>query len=598
MKYFIFLYVSLVTLVSVAQPTGQRYQLQRLTAVSTGYHEAAPVISPDGNTLYFFVQNHPQNTYGVEGTQDIWLSKKGTDGSWSAAVHAPSPLNAHHLNQVFNVFQDGTLLVRGGKAKNSSGFSLVGPSGNWRELKVIDFEAMNKGRFYGAAMSADQKHLILYFSEVQGSTKSDLYISHVQGDGSWTRPVKLMPSSAAVPMAKAMSTPADEFGQFIAPDQKTLFFASDRVVPGRQGAIDMYKVTRLDESWNVFSEPVNLGKPLNTSAEDDYFSMDNSGNVFTARSLNKGGGGNLDIFVLVPKNISILLEGDVFDASNRQPLTLPIEVMVEVMVKDHPVLKVKSDGTGKFSTKVAEGTQYSVTVSAEGYEPFAQNFPMPRMNGDSTLHVEVLMKPIRKPMVVMGTVTDAKTGAVLDPKMKIQLKSTTSIFDPVVSGGAYRQEVSSKGVYMFTVGLSGYLNLTDSIEYRDEQVTPVVKDLKLTPIEVGAVVRLRNIYFDYDRTTLKRESFVELEKVVAFLKENPSVEIEIQGHTDSNGSDSYNLNLSQGRSQSVVDYLISKGIVRTRLSAKGFGETKPIDTNETDGGRANNRRVEFTVTKK
>jgi len=272
--------------------------------------------------------------------------------------------------------------------------------------------------------------------------------------------------------------------------------------------------------------------------------------------------------------------------------------MVEVMVKDHPVLKVKSDGTGKFSTKVAEGTQYSVTVSAEGYEPFAQNFPMPRMNGDSTLHVEVLMKPIRKPMVVMGTVTDAKTGAVLDPKMKIQLKSTTSIFDPVVSGGAYRQEVSSKGVYMFTVGLSGYLNLTDSIEYRDEQVTPVVKDLKLTPIEVGAVVRLRNIYFDYDRTTLKRESFVELEKVVAFLKENPSVEIEIQGHTDSNGSDSYNLNLSQGRSQSVVDYLISKGIVRTRLSAKGFGETKPIDTNETDGGRANNRRVEFTVTKK
>jgi outer membrane protein OmpA-like peptidoglycan-associated protein len=97
---------------------------------------------------------------------------------------------------------------------------------------------------------------------------------------------------------------------------------------------------------------------------------------------------------------------------------------------------------------------------------------------------------------------------------------------------------------------------------------------------------------------LKKESFTELNKVADFLKQNATVEIEIAGHTDSKGSDDYNANLSQGRSQSVVDYLVSQGIESFRLTAHGYGESKPIDTNDTEPGRANNRRVEFTVVKK
>ena len=115
---------------------------------------------------------------------------------------------------------------------------------------------------------------------------------------------------------------------------------------------------------------------------------------------------------------------------------------------------------------------------------------------------------------------------------------------------------------------------------------------------MGATVRLQNIYFDFDKTTLKRESFVELNKVVDFLTTNKTVEIEISGHTDNKGSDEYNATLSQGRSQAVVDYLISQGIDTSRLTAHGYGESKPIDTNDTDDGRAVNRRVEFTVLKK
>lgn len=150
---------------------------------------------------------------------------------------------------------------------------------------------------------------------------------------------------------------------------------------------------------------------------------------------------------------------------------------------------------------------------------------------------------------------------------------------------------------MYVATAEGYVNATDSVEVISEEITPVIKDIMLQPIELGLTVRLKNIYFDFDKTTLKSESFVELNKVVDFLKQNASISIQIEGHTDSKGSDDYNLNLSQGRSQSVVDYLISQGIDASRLSAQGFGESTPIDTNDTDAGRANNRRVEFRVVK-
>src|SRR5688572_22295386 len=95
------------------QPTGSRYELVKLKEVNTAYNEGGPIISPDGKTLYFFVDGHPNNTLGAGGTQDIWLSKKDDAGVWSAPQHLTSPFNQNKLNQVFNVFEDGTIFIRG-----------------------------------------------------------------------------------------------------------------------------------------------------------------------------------------------------------------------------------------------------------------------------------------------------------------------------------------------------------------------------------------------------------------------------------------------------------------------------------------------------
>src|SRR5436190_3903811 len=123
------------------------------------------------------------------------------------------------------------------------------------------------------------------------------------------------------------------------------------------------------------------------------------------------------------------------------------------------------------------------------------------------------------------------------------------------------------------------------------------KDLYLVPIEIGQVVRLNNVFFDFDKWDLRPESFVELDRVVKLLEENPAIEIEMSAHTDSYGTDEYNFNLSDNRARSCVEYIISQGIDRNRIIAKGYGETQPVVPNDTPETRQSNRRVEFKILK-
>jgi outer membrane protein OmpA-like peptidoglycan-associated protein len=131
-----------------------------------------------------------------------------------------------------------------------------------------------------------------------------------------------------------------------------------------------------------------------------------------------------------------------------------------------------------------------------------------------------------------------------------------------------------------------------------ENDTVVRKDIYLDRIAIGTTVRLNNIFFDFDKATLRPESMTELNAVVEFLKTNPTVKIEIAGHTDSKGSDAYNLSLSDGRAAAVRSYLLEQWIDVDRVTSRGYGESVPVATNETDQGRQENRRVEFTILEK
>lgn len=591
MKHIYLIVLLLVSCIVVGQEFNNRYELINLgRKVNTGYHEGGPVVSADGKMIYFFVHNHPDNTYGKEGSQDIWFSTKDEQGEWTEAQHLKSPLNKHHSNQVFTVMPDGnTLFIRGGRSKNSKGFSITRKTGNgWSdvdEIGVEDFNKMNNGKFYGATLSSDGKVMLLYFSEKKNSTFSDLYVSKITDNGNFSVPVKLPDN---------INTGRDEFAPFLAPDDKTVYFSSNRKDMG-VGSADIYMTRRLDDTWLKWSDPENLGRPVNTKAFDSYMSVDGEGNVYTAQSGRTIDGGNLDIFQLVPKEIAINLRGLAMDGKTLQGINSQIIIKKEGKAVDTLITEIPG---GSYQVKLEGEGRYGFTITAVGYHAIEDDLVVKGVFADTTIIKDFKLRPVKRNPMLSGVVYDIKTNEPIDASINIAGKQGRGSWNKATSKGYYEQELTTKDWYLLNASSEGYLNATDSIVLDNDGQTLLTKDIYMTPIEVGAIVRLNNIFFDFDKTTLKSESFVELNKVVEFLEDNPTVEIEIAGHTDSKGSDDYNLNLSQGRAQAVVDYLISEGIDEFRLAAKGYGESKPMETNDTDEGRATNRRVEFTVLKK
>jgi len=573
-----------------AQEFNNRYELVNLgRKVNTGYHEGAPVVSADGKTLYFFVHNHPDNHYGQENSQDIWFSTLGEDGEWTAAEHIGKPLNDHQANQVFTVLPDGTLFIRGGNGKKEDGFRFTRKQSNsWadpEEVDVDNFKNMHNGKFYGATISSDKSVMVLYFSEKENSSFSDLYVSKRQTDGKYSTPVKLPDN---------INTGRDEFAPFIAPDDRTMYFSCNRKDMGI-GSSDLYMTKRLDDTWQKWSDPVNLGRPLNTRAFDAYMSVDANGNVYTTQSGRTIDGGNLDIFHLQLKEIKIDLRGVVLDKKTNTGIWADM-----IIYKDEGAVDTLRASTqdGSYSTLLEGEGDYQVDVSLEGYESASGMFTLKDVFSDTVVIKDFFLQPIKKNPILSGVVYDVKTNEQLDATVKISKGENKRKVDKIATNkGYYEKELEGTGWYYISASKEGYLNYSDSVQNTEDNTGLLTRDLFLTPIEVGTTVRLENIFFDFDKTTLKSESYEELDKVVDLLNQNPSVEIEIAGHTDSKGSDEYNLNLSQGRAQSVVDYIISRGIEDIRLVAKGYGETLPVASNDTDEGRAENRRVEFTVLK-
>jgi OmpA-OmpF porin, OOP family len=561
--------------------------------LNSPFHEGAPVISADGNTMYFFVNNHPKNTNGTKGSQDIWYSTRDSNGEWSQAEHMGAPFNIHISNQVFAVLDNGnTLFIRGGKAKNSKGFSFVRRQGSgWggvQELNVQDFKKMNQGRFYGASMSSDAKVMIIYMSERPNQPFSELYVSFNEGGTKWSTP-KMLP--------KNLNTNRDEFGPFLAYDDKTLYFSSNRKDMGL-GQADIYKTTRLDDTWLKWSDPENLGEPINTSGFDAYFTMDAAGNIYITRTNASPDGSNLDIYGVKPKEPEHWLRGLVLNTETKQAVP---GAMMKIGPKTRAAERLTSgDADGDYLYNIKVPGQYQVDINAHGYEPFSEMFSLEVGRGDTTIFKDFLLKAVPPKTVIAIKTYDNKTKELIDAHVEVAVAGKRGhLIRETADAGYLEFHPEPKLKYMLVASLEGYLSATDSVEmvkYKEGEY--ISKSIYLDPIEIGTTVILKNIFFDFDKTTLKEESFIELDKVLDFMRQNPTLELEISGHTDGKGSDSYNLNLSQGRAESVVNYLVNNGIQSYRLTPQGYGKSKPIATNETDEGRAINRRVEFTVLKK
>jgi OOP family OmpA-OmpF porin len=322
-----------------------------------------------------------------------------------------------------------------------------------------------------------------------------------------------------------------------------------------------------DGTW---SEPKSLGKQINFPGDEmtPYIAADGVTMYFSSN--RPGGMGDNDIWM------TKRLDKSWTKWSTPVNLGSPIN----------------TEGWDAFFTLDAGGEYAYLTSNKDTY-------------GESDI-VRVKLLEREKPdpvLLVTGNVYNAKTKEPLSASLIYEtlpdgIEAKTGISNP--ADGAFKIVLPYDKNYSIRASADKFFAISENLNL-DSMVKAgykeIHKDLYLVPIEIGQVVRLNNVFFDFDKWDLRPESNVELDRVIKLLNENPAIEIELSAHTDSRGSDEYNFKLSDNRAKSCVEYIISKGIPARRIVSKGYGESLPVSENETDEGRQLNRRVEFKITK-
>ncbi len=287
-------------------------------------------------------------------------------------------------------------------------------------------------------------------------------------------------------------------------------------------------------------------------------------------------------FALRPLITYGVVAGLVTDATDNHPLEATIEF------PETDVRPVKSNlTTGSFRLDNIPIGIYTITAETEGY--FKASLTVQVEDG-RVASPTFSLKPLTMKSTITGKVSNKKTGEPIAATVDFPGSGLAGIVnDPET--GVYKDEIPV-GSYAVKVTSEGYLPQTAAIVIEENK--PLIRDFEL--VQEGMSITLRGIYFDFNKATIKPESHGALQDAAKIMQDNPTIHVEIQGHTDSKGSDEYNQSLSERRAQSVVTYIVQNfAIDASRLVGKGYGESKPIASNATEEGRALNRRVEFFI---
>lgn len=470
--------------------------------INSSVDELCPVITPDGKTIYFTRDGHPDNIGGVY--QDIWMSNIDSTGQFDYPINLGKPLNNDQNSTLSSITPDGNkaLLLNIYKPDGSMGKGLSmttrGPNG-WgfpETVKMDDY--YNDNTFAEFSLSNSGDVIILTIQRKDGVGSKDLHYSLLKEDGTWTAPVN---------MGKVINTVGSETSPFLAADNRTLYFASE-CFPG-YGSKDIFMTRRIGNGWENWTPPINMGNSINTDGFDAYYTLPASGDYayFTSKSPSN----KVDIYrIPVPKEL-----------------------------RPNPVTLIK------------------------------------------------------------GTIRDKKSGAFLATSVQYYSLTTEQLMGTAISNekdGSYQIVLPAGDHYGFSAQKEGFIGISSDIRLDTVSVyQEIIRDLYLAPIEVGTRIVVNNIYFDFDKANLRKESYVELKQLAALMKKNPTMKVEIEGHTDDVGNDAYNLTLSGNRAKSVSAYLISCGIAAERIMSTGKGENNPVAPNDTDENKQLNRRVEFII---
>lgn len=495
--------------------------------VNSEFNDLNGILSPDGKTLYFSRRNHPGNIGGVNDKEDIWYSTLDNKGKWTLAQNMGPKFNNEYpnfINAITSVTPDGksAIMVLGNQYIDGGKKMLAGMSisnnVNGEWTTPKPVKIENDYNYN------EKSHYFL------SNTRRALLMSIEREDSYGDRDLYVsFPKNDSVwtepvNLGKTINTATEEASPFLAADDKTIYFSSKGF--SGYGGSDIYRSVRLDDTWTKWSDPENLGSEVNSKFDDLFFNIPASSEY---AYFSKGvADNNVDIFrlklpVFMLPDPVVLVKGKLVDSKTGKPIGS--KIIYEDLATGKEVGSVQSNPeTGEYEILLPVGKQYGVRAEAKDHLSTNQNLDL------------------RK-----------------------------------IAYGPVNQD----------------LKLAPS-----DVTTPVeVAPIEVTPIAENAVIPLNNIFFNFDNATLRKESFPELNRIVELMTERKTMQVEIAGHTDPVGSDAYNLKLSERRATSVTNYLIEKGVAKERILTSFFGETKPVDTTNTKVGNRKNRRVEFKIVK-
>jgi outer membrane protein OmpA-like peptidoglycan-associated protein len=378
----------------------------------------------------------------------------------------------------------------------------------------------------------------------------DLYLSQYTPQG-W---------SDAINLGENINTDFVETGPALSPDKSTLYFVSNR--PGGFGGRDLYVSYRLKTGG--WSPAENMGPDVNTAGDEEapFVHADNETLYFTSNGLP--GYGGTDLFMLRLGK----------DGHWGKPQNL-----------GYPINTVGNEG--------------SLFITSDGRRAYYAADRMDTRGGLDLYRFE-LREDLRpaKTLYVKGKVYDAKTGKGLPSGIELIDNNTRQVISALQTDetGRYFLTLAMGHEYTFSVNRKGYLYYNKVYDLAGKLPDSVYqKDIPLQPIALNSSVVFRNIRFESNSAVLQPVSLIELDKLLALLRDNPTVRVQITGYTDNVGKHEANIKLSADRAKAVVQYLAGKGIAITRLTAKGLGETQPVADNRTEAGRSRNRRTEFKI---
>jgi len=473
--------------------------------VNSAYREIAPVISPDGKTLYYTRWKHPENL-GTAKNQDVWFSEIQKDGKWGLAKPIGQPINNTEHNAICSISPDGktillnNIYLKDGSMSKGVSMSNKTPTG-WGFPKLLAVKNFrNKSDYAEYSYSSNGRVMIMtgQFAETQGG--KDIYVSFLQADDTWSEPKDL---------GKKINSADEESTPFLAADGKTLYFSTKGI--SGFGNNDIFLSKRLDDTWLKWSEPENLGSAINTPEWDGYFTISGVSD-FAYFSSQENSLGDEDIFKLsIPESIKpnavVQLTGGVYNKADNKPISARINVQ---------------------------------------------------------------------------SMTDGDTVCVS--------------YDPLT--GDYKMMLPTKQSYTISASKKGFMALSEPLDFtKDNNFKELKKNIYLFPIEAGQKMTLNSVFFEQSKSVILDNSFPELDRIVKAMKENPTMEIMLEGHTDNQGDWNANLILSKERVEEVKKYLAAKGINMKRIQVQGYGSTRPVASNSSEEKRRLNRRVEVTIVK-